>query len=152
MSRPTNERKDKTVKFRISEDMYKELESRGDNLSETIREILKENVPQKKQDIESNVPQNKKNDTYEDNPLVSDETRRDIESMCIFFGMSTEEYFKRVCELMNDGYIRGDNGEIKTYDSDGIEMERFKDACHTANRDVQEMIDKCAQLIEKGRI
>ena len=61
MGRPTSERKEKTVKLRVSEEMYSEIEGYGDNISESIRELIRngmgvkkhgeipegENVPQK---------------------------------------------------------------------------------------------------------
>ena len=52
MARPTEERKDKTVKLRISEELYREIEERGSNVSETIRNLIRRG-------LEGNVPQNK---------------------------------------------------------------------------------------------
>ena len=41
MARPTDERKDRTIKLRISEELYESLAKGGPNMSETIRKILK---------------------------------------------------------------------------------------------------------------
>lgn len=41
MARPTDERKDRVIKVRITEEMYRDLMKEGDNLSLTIRERLK---------------------------------------------------------------------------------------------------------------
>lgn len=59
MGRPTQERKDRTVKLRISEELYKEVEDLGENISETIRLLIRKgidsNAPQKAP--KSNAPQ-----------------------------------------------------------------------------------------------
>lgn len=43
MARPTDEKKGVVIKVRISEDMYNDLISSGDNLSKTIRDRLRSN-------------------------------------------------------------------------------------------------------------
>ena len=54
MGRPTDEKKDRTIKLRISEELYADLITRGPNMSETIRKILK---GENKTAVDS-VPQN----------------------------------------------------------------------------------------------
>ena len=44
MGRPTIEKKDKTVKLRLSDEMYTELIKRGENVSETIRGMIRDSV------------------------------------------------------------------------------------------------------------
>lgn len=41
MGRPTTEKKEKTVKLRVSEELYGEIEKCGDNISESIRELIR---------------------------------------------------------------------------------------------------------------
>ena len=41
MGRPTENRKDKTVKLRINTELYDAISSLGDNTSETIRDLIK---------------------------------------------------------------------------------------------------------------
>ena len=76
MGRPTENRKDKTVKLRINTELYDAISSLGDNTSETIRDLIKKGldsfvpqnfkgkegfVPQKTPQNNSFVPQNKDN-------------------------------------------------------------------------------------------
>ena len=56
MARPTEERKDKTVKLRISEELYKEINGYGENISETIRILIREGIDAGKERCER-VPQ-----------------------------------------------------------------------------------------------
>ena len=64
MGRPTIEKKDKTVKLRLSDEMYTELMKRGENVSETIRECIRDSfAPQKETLPIGNVPQKKLEDT-----------------------------------------------------------------------------------------
>lgn len=58
MGRPTAEKKDKTVKLRLSDEMYTEIMKRGENVSETIRECIRDSfAPQKENPSTDNVPQ-----------------------------------------------------------------------------------------------
>ena len=184
MARPTTEKKDKTVKLRISEEMYEELLRRGDNVSETIRGMIR-NVPQKVAD--NSVPhidelqkrcvdeaeEYFKNGEYKEIKIVTNaygiECERavdnvpqkngyeipyaiyhDIDQMCGFFGIGIDDFFVELCKSMNAGTISYDKGVFRG--KTDIDVERFMESCHRANKDAQKMINECAQMIERSRI
>ena len=98
MSRPTDRPKTKVIKVRISEELEGLIKSRGDNLSETIRELIKAGLaPQK-----DNVSQ----------------TLKDIESMVVCAGGDLDSFlddldFKLTMEIicLKDGLIDADRYE-----------------------------------------
>lgn len=49
MGRPTDEKKDRTIKIRLSEEMYEAVEKRGGNLSETLRNLIREGIMPRKE-------------------------------------------------------------------------------------------------------
>lgn len=104
MSRPTEIPKTKVIKVRISEELEGLIKSRGDNLSETIRELIKAGLaPQK-----DNVPPK---DTITRN-------LKDIESMVVCAGGDLDSFlddldFKLTMEIicLKDGLIDADRYE-----------------------------------------
>lgn len=104
MSRPTERPKTKVIKVRISEELDGLIKSRGDNLSETIRELIKAGLaPQK-----DNVPPK---DTITRN-------LKDIESMVVCAGGDLDSFlddldFKLTMEIicLKDGLIDADRYE-----------------------------------------
>ena len=158
MGRPTQEKKEKTVKLRISEEMYEEI--KGGNISETIREYIRdgirghknkegaENVPQKSiSEIPSgldNVPQN----IPIGQRLVDEAIYSDIEVMCSFYGVDTATFFKELCKSMNEGEVVYEDGVIKGKSE--IDLSRFMEVCHEMKKDPQEVLDRCVMMI--GRL
>lgn len=143
MGRPTDEKKEKTVKLRISGELYEEIERRGDNISETIRSLIRDGmnyVPQKKVESEQNsVPQNTSQG------IMSEETYRDLEQMCRASHMTVSDFMEHIRELFNDGRIYVEGFEVKTKGE--YDLGYLLDVCHRANVDPQEMINKLANSL-----
>lgn len=139
MARPTDEKKEKTVKLRISEDLYNKLVSKGANLSETIRKILFESfVPQNKAEISEKIEASPNRDMEE------------IESMANFFGVSGESLLKMVCDGLMDGTLTVENGKI--LGTPDLYLDNFKDACHEVGADPQKILDKATQGVKRGQL
>lgn len=83
-------------------------------------------------------------------PKIEEKTMKDIDQMCGFFGIGIEDFFEELCKSMNSGEISYEGGVFRGKTE--IDVENFMESCHRANRDAQEMIDKCAQMIERSRI
>lgn len=135
MSRPTEERKDKTVKLRISEELYDEIVQRGENLSETIREILKEGVREK---TESFVPQE------------INESLRDIKTMAKLLNVSTEELTKQFCEMLNEGALTVERGVLKATKEGWVE--EIEDVCHDCGISVSEAMKNIVKALRRGTL
>lgn len=114
MGRPTEEKKDRTVKLRISEDLYVDLMRRGDNLSETIRGILKGSVPQ--------------------NPVVNE-----IEDMAACFDMTGDELLAQVCEMLTEGELTVERGQVRCVLPEWTE--RLEDICRDKGVPVEKMVE-----------
>ena len=162
MGRPTENRKDKTVKLRINTELYDEISSLGDNTSETIRDLIKKGlnsfapqnseekggfVPQKTPKNGGFVPQNEAD--YVPQNFISDETREDIEKMCHLCGISTKLFFDEVDRLFNEGKLEVDCMKIRS--NGEYYLADLENACHLANRDVQEAIDNTVDQVMRGR-
>lgn len=138
MARPTEEKKEKTIKLRISEELYGEIASKGRNLSETIREILRNSF----------VPQN----SDEKNPksgLTPSKEVKEIESMAIFFGFTLDEMLKMIYNGLNDGYLTVEDGKIVGLPE--VNLENLKEACHERGIGMQEAIDKTVKSLRSGK-
>lgn len=146
MGRPTTERKDRVVKLRISEELYRKIEK--GNVSENVRELIKRGlegyVPQKegvkkhgeiqkKEDEGSKVPQYRED-------LMDRAVQREIKSMCKGSGISEHDFYRGVMELWDSGKIYVEYGEVKCKGQ--WDMEEFEEACHRVNVYPQTMIDK----------
>ena len=171
MGRPTDEKKDRVVKLRISEDLYRELESKGDNLSATIRNLIKNGgrsyVPQKNDKCIEELEIKKLNDELikktesvdfvpqntEDRLQkwgIKEEWLEDLSTMQSFMGGSVGEMIRLFDEAVNDGVLNYENGKFVGVPD--LNLDYFKDACHLINKEPQEMLDKVTTMIEKGRI
>ena len=133
MGRPTEERKGKTIKLRITEEMYEDLESRG-SISSVVREMIEDGL--------SNVPQKDRVLNYrsDENVPQKSEAEEEIIKMCQVSGFTTERFYERVRDLFNDGFIYVDGLTIKTKGK--YDLSRLEDICHRGNLDVQDVIDK----------
>jgi len=76
---------------------------------------------------------------------------RDIRDMCKLYGIDTSTFFREICELMEDGIIRYENGRIESRDMDGIDLSRFKEACKEKGKDVQGMVDRYTRIMLKKK-
>lgn len=149
MARPTDEKKDRTVKLRISEDLYEDLAMMGSNLSETIRNILKNgfvSVPQntteeKTEDI--SVPQN--DITPEMKAVMAD-----IEEMALCFGITLEDMAGQFCEMLNDGSLVVEGGVLQSAGEDWVM--RFKETCHDMCVPVDKAAESAIKALKKGQI
>lgn len=92
-------------------------------------------VPQTEKEASKGVPLDK-------------ETMEDIERMCFFSGLSVKEFISKLCEAMNEGTIRYENGRFIT--ESGYDLSRLEEACHEKNIPVQKAIEKCIQMIWKS--
>lgn len=138
MARPTEEKKEKTIKLRISEELYGEIASKGRNLSETIREILRNSF----------VPQN----SDEKNPksgLTPSREVQEIESMANFFGFSLDEMLKKIYDGLNEGTLTIENGKIVGVPE--VDLDNLKEACHERGIGMQEAIDKTVKNLRSGK-
>lgn len=138
MARPTEEKKERTVKLRISEELYGEIASKGRNLSETIREILRNSF----------VPQNNSEKNQRSGLTPSKEVK-EIESMAIFFGFTLDEMLKMIYNGLNDGYLTVEDGKIVGLPE--IDLDSLKEACHERGIGMQEAIDKTVKNLRSGK-
>lgn len=138
MARPTEEKKEKTIKLRISEELYGEIASKGRNLSETIREILRNSF----------VPQNSDEKNLKTGLTPSKEVK-EIESMAVFFGFTLDEMLKMIYNGLNDGYLTVEDGKIVGLPEVGLDS--LKEACHERGIGIQEAIDKTVKNLRSGK-
>lgn len=138
MARPTEEKKEKTIKLRISEELYGEIASKGRNLSETIREILRNSF----------VPQNSDGKNQKSGLTPSKEVK-EIESMAVFFGFTLDEMLKMIYEGLNDGYLTVEDGKIVGLPE--VDLDNLKEACHERGIGMQEAIDKTVKNLRSGK-
>jgi hypothetical protein len=138
MARPTEEKKEKTIKLRISEELYGEIASKGRNLSETIREILRNSF----------VPQNS-GEKNQKSGLTPSKEVKEIESMAVFFGFTLDEMLKMIYNGLNDGYLTVEDGKIVGLPE--VNLDNLKEACHERGIGMQEAIDKTIKILRSGK-
>ena len=102
-------------------------------------ENQKGSVPRKTEEKPKGVPQE---------TCMTEETQRDLESMCKGCGISMTRFMDYISNLFNEGYIYVDGLEIKTRGE--IDTRGFMEMCHRMNADPQEMIDKVTRSLQKG--
>lgn len=137
MGRTTEDRKGHTIILRVNEGLYGELkrysEREEKTLSEYTREILTDKFCGTKPVLQK---------------LMSEETQRDIESMCHLSGLSMQKFFDSIDELFNEGYIFVEGLTVKTKGK--YDLRRLEDLCHRNNLDVQDVLDKVVNRLIKG--
>lgn len=138
MARPTNDKKENTIILRINAETKAYLEEKATEKEQNVSEYLREMINREKSGGNNNVIQNKSHDLAE------------LEGMTGFFDMSVEDFLHQVCERLNEGYVSIEGGKVVTYDSSGINLERFKEVCHEKNIDVQKGMEKCVQMLMRG--
>ena len=144
MARPTDEKKEKTVKLRISEDLYNKLVSKGANLSETIRKILSESfVPQKTAKI------SEKNGASPNKYEIDEKILDDLATMQMFMGGSVAEMIRLFDEAVNEGVIAYENGRYVGVPD--VDLETFYEVCHERGVEPQEAINKLVLDMRKGK-
>lgn len=107
MARPTNEKKDRKVDLRISQELYDELAKEG-QVSAVIRGRLK----------------NPTENTVVQNPFFS-KSGKEITSMLTYFRKNEAEFLTDLYELMNDGRLTYENGKLVT--KSAIDLGEFED-------------------------
>ena len=137
MARPTDEKKGKMIKIRISEELYEGLSQKGANLSETIRKILKDSF----------VPQNS-SEKIPKTGLTPNKDLEEIDSMAKFFGMEGGDLLKGVCAGLMDGNLTVENGKVVGVPE--LNLENFKEVCHDKGLDPQKALEKAIQSIRRG--
>lgn len=147
MGRPTDEKKGKTVKLRISEELYEEVIKKGSNVSETIRRMIREslNVPQKEKGAEINVPQNSGKTEIGDTHTESEIEKR-LKMYGAPFGLTGEELGNRLLDGMDSGQIMMEGGGFSAKNE--YDFDRFVEACRMKGVDVEKMLEKCTQMIK----
>lgn len=80
---------------------------------------------------------------------MSDHAREDIEKMCHLCGISTKLFFDEVDRLFNEGKLEVDCMKLKS--NGEYNLNDLENACHLANRDVQEAIDNTVEQVMRGR-
>ena len=126
MSRPTENRKDKTIKVRISEEMYERM--RGKNMSEIIRNGLEKGfVPTKLSKEDSFVPTKY---PYDIDKLIESLERLVDTGDLVIFGSEV---------VMNTGFNVPD--ELKD------ELKNLSNACDEKGISVKDALRKTAQSI-----
>lgn len=165
MGRPTDDRKEKTVKVRLNTELYEEIASRGENISATIRELIKKGldsfvphknpvkegfVPQKTTKNDSFVPQKEVNTVnFVPQNFIRKETQEDIERMCHLCGISTELFFDEVDRLFNEGKLEVDCMKLKS--NGEYDLSALESVCHLNNVSVDDAIDKIIMSMSRNR-
>lgn len=191
MGRPTEEKKDRTIKLRISDELYERLERESEgNMSGYVRGILsgensaeikrlkaeiaelrkEKSAPQRDRwpDIRNVlktrciegadtafdkelwglvkiVPENWRPSQGDNQLPISEETYKDLENMCRLSGLTFANFMNYIRRLFNDGYIYIEGVSVKTKGE--YNLSYLLEACHRANVDPQEMINKLANSL-----
>lgn len=134
MGRPTSERKDKTVKLRLSEGLYEEIVKRGNNVSETIREMIKRDiVPRKEISAQNNVPQ--KNEEY----------LHRLSQNGAAYGLSGERLAEMLMDSMDSGKIIYENGEFRAEEK--YDLSKLEEECRIKGVTVEKVIASMTQMV-----
>lgn len=144
MGRPTDEKKDRTVKLRISEEMYADIEGCGENISETIREMIRGGL-EKHGKIQSgvNVPQKGENELKAALLLRCTKNAREIFEKCDWEGVTVISNAERESVPQNplgmDGEHYGDL--MRMCEISGMSVGRFMEYVYRLFSDGKIYID-----------
>lgn len=133
MARPTDEKKDKTIKLRISEELYESLAKDGPNMSETIRKILK---GENKTAVDS-VPQNEITKIVED-----------MDEMAVCCGVPLEDMVHQFFGMLEDGRLSFENGVMRANCEPWVE--EFKSVCHDLCIPVEKAAEGAIKALKRG--
>ena len=134
MGRPTDEKKDKTIKLRLSEELYERLEKESEgNMSEYVRGILS--------------GKNKGKDERPKGVEIPEGTYRNLEEMCMASGLTMGRFMEYVKNLFHEGKIYIDGLTVKTKGE--YDLAYLIESCHRVNVDPQEMINKLAASLNR---
>lgn len=114
------------------------IEKEGCSWSGAIHKIISEGRPIKSIPKITSVKDS-------DRLPMSEETYRDIENMCRLSGLTFANFMNYIQRLFNDGYIYIEGVAVKT--KGDYDLSYLLDACHRANVDPQEMINKLANSL-----
>lgn len=81
---------------------------------------------------------------------IDEKDLEDLDTMSRFMGGSVGEMIHLFDLAVNEGILNYENGRYVGVPD--LNLDYFKDACHSINREPQEMLDKVTTMIEKGRI
>lgn len=95
----------------------------GATWSGAVHKLCRSYMPIEKKDIEK-----------KDNPVLAE-----IEEMSALCGCTLENVLNRVCEMLNDGTLMINNGEMSVGLPEWVE--RFEDICHDKGVPVEKMIE-----------
>lgn len=146
MGRPTEEKKDRTIKLRISDELYERLERESEgNMSGYVRGILSgENSAEIKR-LKAEIAELRSAPQGDNQLPISEETYKDLENMCRLSGLTFANFMNYIRRLFNDGYIYIEGVSVKTKGE--YNLSYLLEACHRANVDPQEMINKLANSL-----
>lgn len=156
MSRPTDEKKDRTIKIRIGEDLYQRI--KGGNMSEIIRNALTKN-PREDSFVPTLSPVNNANITSTNFvPTLSEEgisMYRDIESMVKCSGGTMDDFLadldiKLTMETLplKEGVIDLDRLETDM-ELEGM-LKNLEDACDEKGVSMIEALKRTIQGVFNG--
>lgn len=137
MSRPTDEKKDKLINLRISNDMCEELSKRGDNLSQVIRELLKDSMS-KNSNTNNSVIQ----------PSPADATAsKNLISMLNTYKKSPSEFVADCESLLESGSLIYENGKLRV--EVGFDYDPFLEFCRKHNARPKKVFENIMDEIYK---
>ena len=151
MGRPTSERKEKTVKLRVSEEMYSEIEGYGDNISESIRELIRNGMGVKKRGEipeSENVPQKEVNEWK---TALLGRCKGEADE---FLGRNMLDY---VTIISNSDYVKlSEKGGIVPQNTiEGMSEKDYKDLesmCKASYMTVGQFMESVYRLFNDGKI
>lgn len=165
MGRTTSDKKGKTVILRINRELDEKLkkESAEEELSvsEYCRRILEgkkecntelqgiETLKEENTVLQNRIKELESKGVIQNTDgfpqLMNADTYRDIENMCRLSGLTFTNFMNHIQRLFNDGYIYIEGVAVKT--KGDYDLSYLLDACHRANVDPQEMINKLANSL-----
>lgn len=141
--------KTKTISVRLPVETVDELEKTLKKQGITLRNLLT-GMANGEINAENFIPEDSSalsDGVYTQYVPLDEEIVRDIEKMAKCFGMTLEEMMEGVCEGLNCGSLTVLDGRVAGIPE--IDLERLYEACHEANIDPQEAIDKLVKDMGK---
>lgn len=146
MSRPTNEKKDKVIKVRVSEDTERALRSRGENMSATIRELVEEGLGRR---VDFGFVDA---DRYGDS--VGESVKESVSSLpdyfvgvCSLAKKKEKEFYQDLEKMFEDGKLRYEKGNLVV--KVGFEYEEFLKWCEGKNANPAKVFENIMAEIKK---
>lgn len=124
MARPTNERKDRTIRIRISEEMYNALGR--ENVSVKIRGMIRRCLEDEREAYHQEI--------------MDKAVEKEIKQKCSRNDITTHDFYRAINDMWNEGEIYIEYGDVRTKGK--WDMVEFEHACNHVNAYPQTIIDK----------